>query len=986
MSIADNRRWIASHLNPYVMRALSDEPEGIAILERELPTLRFNDRIIMADRGEIFIQAVRNRPGTLYEAMEQFPSRNVSYALFAHSDAPPPGCTESLEIQRFEFTPLRHDEVRQSTTAAPASVKRRVDRVARRIHAPSSGETRNRIIDLLFRNNPSFVTLSPPERLLSTVTLFDDGNRNGGFSLRVDPLANGTESRLSIAVGNPPGNDLLRQILEILRRLQIAVNRAYCITISNGTHPYFLGTFYLRCHDSGCSFAPESPEVETLRRELVSTLLLSTASPFYRDLVVGLGMPEWDVSLIAAISLFVSSLLSCSDPDRYSDREVAAAFRCHPGLSTRLIELFRCRFDPSLTRREESLPQMLRSCSGEIDQYATGSRHRDETRRTIYRTALAFVTKTLRTNAFVMERQALSFRLDPSILEDLGGEESLRLPPARPFRIFYFIARDGYGFQIAFADIARGGWRTLIPRTYDERETMSQELFREVFVLAHTQHLKNKDIYEGGAKTVTLLIPPDRRREGDRTMSLYRLQYAVANALLDIVVTRDGHPVHPSVVDYYRRDEAIELGPDENMHDVMIEAIASLSRRRGYLLGSGIISGKRAGINHRRYGVTSTGVVTFASRTLREIGIDFFRDPFTLSMTGGPGGDVAGNCIRIILERAPLARFLAILDGTAALFDPGGIDRGELARLALNSDLECFDPRMLGEGGFLVCRRVMRVEGFRELHRQIRRERGELVEEWLSTDELHRRLERVIPDTAVDLFIPAGGRPETIDDETWRSFLDETGTPRVRAIVEGANSFLSPRAREELQRRGVLLMRDASANKCGVITSSYEIIANLLMNDEEFVQRKERYVRDVLEILERRASDEADLIFRRRRDQPEKLMTALSEEISREINGHQERLLALFSSRDTLLARPPLRAALLAHFPAIVREDPLLRRRVFRLPRTYRCAVLAAELAGSLVYHHDDRCGYEESVMRHAARYLPRRAGSPSAPPPRGNG
>ena len=31
-----------------------------------------------------------------------------------------------------------------------------------------------------------------------------------------------------------------------------------------------------------------------------------------------------------------------------------------------------------------------------------------------------------------------------------------------------------------------------------------------------------------------------------------------------------------------------------------------------------------------------------------------------------------------------------------------------------------------------------------------------------------------------------------------------------------------------------VIFRDLSANKCGVIASSYEVLANLLMNDDEF--------------------------------------------------------------------------------------------------------------------------------------------------------
>ena len=110
---------------------------------------------------------------------------------------------------------------------------------------------------------------------------------------------------------------------------------------------------------------------------------------------------------------------------------------------------------------------------------------------------------------------------------------------------------------------------------------------------------------------------------------------------------------HPRVVDYYREDEPIELGPDENMHDDMIEEIAEVSKRRGYILGIGVMSSKRVGINHKEYGVTSTGVVKFAEITMKELGVDMRRDAFTVKLTGGPNGDVAGNAMQILLTAAP---------------------------------------------------------------------------------------------------------------------------------------------------------------------------------------------------------------------------------------------------------------------------------------------------------------------------------------------
>jgi len=175
--------------------------------------------------------------------------------------------------------------------------------------------------------------------------------------------------------------------------------------------------------------------------------------------------------------------------------------------------------------------------------------------------------------------------------------------------------------------------------------------------------------------------------------------------------------------------------------------------------------------------------------------------------------------------------------------------------------------------------------------------------------------------------------------------------PSAGVIVEGANSFITPEARLRLQEAGVVLLRDASANKCGVISSSYEIIGNLLLDEGEFLATKAAYVRDVLEILERRATDEARIIFKRHREAGgTRPWTEISAALSVEINDHKARLFRFFEAHPEVQLQPPFLAALLAHLPRLVRETPALRTRVARLPSKYRSAILAAEIATTLVY------------------------------------
>jgi glutamate dehydrogenase len=308
-----------------------------------------------------------------------------------------------------------------------------------------------------------------------------------------------------------------------------------------------------------------------------------------------------------------------------------------------------------------------------------------------------------------------------------------------------------------------------------------------------------------------------------------------------------------------------------------------------------------------------------------------------------------------------------IVDGTAALFDPAGLDRAALSAVVLRADADGFDAARLSPGGFALYRNVRRTEGLRELYRRVEMGAAGLRERWVTADEFHEEYDALLFTVEADLFIPAGGRPETIDGSNWRQFLRPDGTPSAGTIVEGANSFLTPEARRLLQQAGVVILRDASANKCGVISSSYEIIGNLLLSEKEFLAHKDAYVPDVLAILVKRAADEANLIFRRHREEGgQRLYTELSDAISLEINSQKARLFQFFEAHPDAWKKPAYRRALLAHLPALLRDTPQLRQRVKDLPSKYRSAMLAAELATAMVYRRRFEPSFEQALEEYA--------------------
>ena len=216
-----------------------------------------------------------------------------------------------------------------------------------------------------------------------------------------------------------------------------------------------------------------------------------------------------EASLVNALIGFCHTNCAHDQPHRYTLEDVVRAFQSHPAMALALVRLFAARFDPDIADREARYAAELQEVEREVESYNTGHRQLDDFRRSIFQTALVFVKRTLKTNFFVAEKHALAFRLDPAYLEDLGPTFTGDLPPQRPFRVTFFFGRSGLGYHIGFADIARGGWRTVFAKTRDDYVTVANTLFRENYVLAHTQHLKNKDIYEGGSKMVCVLHAPD---------------------------------------------------------------------------------------------------------------------------------------------------------------------------------------------------------------------------------------------------------------------------------------------------------------------------------------------------------------------------------------------------------------------------------------------------------------------------------------------
>ena len=124
-----------------------------------------------------------------------------------------------------------------------------------------------------------------------------------------------------------------------------------------------------------------------------------------------------------------------------------------------------------------------------------------------------------------------------------------------------------------------------------------------------------------------------------------------------------------------------------------------------------------------------------------------------------------------------------------------------------------------------------------------------------------------------DIFVPCGGRPESIDISSANMIIKDKRAS-IPYIVEGANLFLTQDAKLRLEKAGCIIFKDASANKGGVTSSSMEVLASLAFDDAGFIADMcvkedgtvprfyEDYVKEVQKVVKTNAALEFEAIWR----------------------------------------------------------------------------------------------------------------------------
>lgn len=836
---------------------------------------------------------------------------------------------------------------------------------------------------LLEKLNPGFVKLLSPEALQLSLDLlvrdnFDEFKEVEVIYEREWQLQQRPSLQIILSVSLVRLNPFLLEIAKIINRRSLFLRRV------NATHVGPLDAqgrllVVLAVHGMDGKAAWEATSIPELSHELSMLRLHPFTQDLFETTFIDTGLLKGDLNhLLRASALFSHQMLASFDSDVYTYASICESLCRHPELTCLLARLFEKRLHPLESQLEEYTLLKTETLSA-IEKIDTGQPLADQRRRSILSLVLHFIDCTLKTNFWRPDKLGICFRLDPSILDKLPFKRHERFPEA-PFALFFHMGQGTLGFHIRFRDLARGGLRTILPHTQEQYLSERNGVFAEAYNLALTQQKKNKDIPEGGAKAVILCQPfalsqVERQaiknglalhgktnseieeqilklEKSKQTAFLYLSQKAFVESLLVLLNCKeDGHLKARYITDYWKKPEYLFLGPDENMHNSMIVWIEQFSRRHHYKAGGAFISSHPSyGINHKEYGVTSLGVHTYLVEGLKYLGINPYEKPFSVKLSGGPDGDVAGNeLLNLYRDFKHTAKLLALTDGSGTIYDPQGLDLGALAELFEKGQPIChYNPQSLHEGGFLLDRTQLQQDGsFSQKTLLWKRLDGSCVKQWITSNEASWIYRRNVHVTPTDVFITGGGRPKTLHQGNLDEF-HASGKPTARLIVEGANLYLTHEARALLEQENVVIFRDSSANKGGVMSSSMEVLFRLCLDSSDILKMKPKLAEAILQTIEMKARAEAQLLLHEHQ-RTGRSLCALSQEISEAINTITDEIREHLKDQELPQEKNhPLIQALIHYVPEPVRAE--LAEKVIKLPDIYKKAIIACHLACQLVY------------------------------------
>jgi glutamate dehydrogenase len=483
--------------------------------------------------------------------------------------------------------------------------------------SPSDIFAKDALLDHMIQCTTSYLQIGceDPVRFLRHAQLVHQVAGTDGTAIHITKNdSDGSSFWIDTAIGNSVPQVALADICRLLYVHHFDVSRSRLDifpahstgTTTCGDHDHDYSVTLVRALVSPIPDAHTAASAESTLHWLADDLKrVKWLDPMTNDLVFdkypSLGMARAEI--ITGLLAISHASLAKLNPTAYSSTSLYDKACRYINEATALADLLQDRFRPGRPLSDHDFhhraAQIGQTIADDVE---------DLTAATILTKMLEVVKATLKTNLYMPERYALSFRLDPRCMETTttttngNCSSSEPLLPVRelPYGLFFVHGCRFNGFHVRFRDIARGGMRLVTPATAEQHALESSRQYDECYGLAYAQQLKNKDIPEGGSKAVILIeTTGGNGGGGERGGGLSPAQKhwivrqsvkAMTDAILDLIVETDYTKQY--LVDYWQKKEVLYLGPDEQVTPYDIEWIVARAAQRGYTTPAAFMSSK----------------------------------------------------------------------------------------------------------------------------------------------------------------------------------------------------------------------------------------------------------------------------------------------------------------------------------------------------------------------------------------------------------
>jgi glutamate dehydrogenase len=494
---------------------------------------------------------------------------------------------------------------------------------------------------------------------------------------------------------------------------------------------------------------------------------------------------------------------------RFTEEYRNDALAENPAIARRLAELFEAKFDPvrnAPAKEIDALKQQIKD-----DLQGVASLDQDQ----IVRSLLGTILATCRTNVYLTDRPALSFKL--------WSADVPEMPKPYPLFEIFVYSPHMEAIHLRGGLVARGGIR------WSDRK---EDYRTEVLGLMKAQKVKNAVIVPDGSKGGFIL---------KRSATLEELKQEVINqyvtfmrSMLDVTDNLvDGKVLHPDGVRVLDGDDPYLVVAADKGTATFSDIANDIAEEYGFWLGDAFASGGSAGYDHKALGITARGVWESVKRHFREVGVEVLRDSFTCVGIGDMSGDVFGNAMLY----TDTMKLIAAFDHRNVFIDPDPdptrsfAERKRLFELPASSWND-YDRSLLSPGAEVIDRKAKAVTPSKEA--RVALGLPDDAPDEMTPDQLISWILRAPVDLlwngGIGTYVKAAGESHAEVGDRTNDGLRENGNQiRAKVVGEGGNLGFTQRGRIEYASSGGRINTDFIDNAAGVDTSDHEVNWKILL-------------------------------------------------------------------------------------------------------------------------------------------------------------